>query len=85
MSTVGDRFQLSLDITKDLALQERVTRVMRAERRGKTSELVRAAIDAYLEDAERRYGLTPSVHPPDESLGGAPPSRSRPAPVGAKR
>ena len=80
MTTVGDRFQLSLDITKDLALQERVTRVMRAERRGKTSELVRAAIDAYIEDAERRYGLTA-----DGASGGAPPSRSLSAPVGAKR
>ena len=85
MTTVGDRFQLSLDITKDLALQERVTRVMRAERRGKASELVRAAIDAYLEDAERRHGLVSPAPAPDDSRGGAPPSRRPPAPVGSRR
>lgn len=78
MTTVGDRFQLSLDITNDPVMQERVTRVMRAERRAKGADFVRAAVEAYLEDAERRLS-------PDDSRGGAPPSRSRPAPVGSKR
>lgn len=59
MSGMGERFQLSLDITGDPALQERVSRVMRAERRSKGAEFVRAAVDAYLEDAERRLGIVP--------------------------
>ncbi len=72
------RWQISLDLKNDPELRERVEEVMRRERRKKKAELVRAAVESYIEAAELRLGIVRGAYPvgdePVLKVAEAPPS-----------